>query len=331
MHNNISLTLQPTDIEMDKVTLEHQPYIIQYPFPNIRSHDCQMELTHSIKRYGLLAPIIVQKTKKGNIFIVHGANRFLACHSIGWSTISSRVIPPSMQDQKTYLLSLSLFLSHKKPNSMEQAKIMRKLLSFFPEKKIIRDYLPLLGLPQNEKAFSKIFRLADLEEAIAQDLVEKKINPELALRLLKLSSPERLQTHRFLRQLPFTTSQQFEVLENLQEISLRDHIPVQKILSDQLILHILAQDQDQRQKALAVRIYLRKKRYPRLTTLEHEFAQEKKNLRLPEHLELYPPAHFEHGNYKFELKFADFSEFEQKLSFLNKLAKNNMFQTIIKS
>ena len=189
----------------------------------------------------------------------------------------------------------------------------------------------MLGLPQKEKAFSRIVQLADLEKDIAQDLAAEKINPEMALRLLKLPAPERIQIYRFLRQLPFTTSQQFEVLEYIQEICLRDQIPVQKILTNQLILDILAKDQDQRQKALAVKIYLRKKRYPRLTTKEHEFAQEKKNLRLPEHLELYPPAHFEHGNYKFELKFADFSEFERQVNFLNKLAKNKKFQTIIKS
>ena len=331
MQNKISLTLQPIDIEMDKVNLEHQPYIIQYPFSDTHANNRQRELISCIKQYGLFAPIIVQKTKKGNIFIVHGANRFLACQSMGCSTISSRVLPYSMQDQKVYLFSLSLFLSHKKPNSMEQAKIIKKLLSFFPEKKIIKDYLPLLGLPQNEKAFSRIIQLADLEKDIAQDLAAEKINPEMALRLVKLPAPERIQIYRFLQQLPFTTSQQFEVLEYIQEISLRDQIPIKKILTDQLILDILSKDLDQRQKALAVKIYLRKKRYPRLTTKEHEFAQEKKTLRLPDHLELYPPAHFEHGNYKFELKFADFSEFEQKVNFLHKLAKNQKFQTIIKS
>ena len=112
---------------------------------------------------------------------------------------------------------------------------------------------------------------------------------------------------------------------------MRDHIPVQKILTDQSIVHILENDQDQRQKALAVRIYLRKKRYPRLTAMEQTFTHEKKTLHLPEHLELYPPAHFEHGNYKFELKFADFSEFEQQVNFLYSLTKNHKFQTIIKS
>jgi len=331
MQNKTPFTSHCIDIEIDKVNLEHQPYILQYPFPDTNHHNNQKKLTHSIKQYGLFAPIIVQKTKKGNIFIVHGANRFLACHSMGWPTISSLIIPSSIQDQKIYLFSLSLFSSHKKPNIMEQAIIIQKLLSFFPEKKIVKEYLPLLGLPQNEKAFSRIVQLADLEEGIAQDLAAEKINPELALRLLKLPAPERIKIYPFLRQLPFTTSQQFEVLEYIQEISLRDNIPVQNIFSDPLILTILDQDQDQRQKALAVRIYLRKKRYPRLTALENKFAQEKKNLQLPEHLELYAPAHFEHGNYKFELKFANFSEFKQKVNFLHKLAENQKFQTIIKS
>ena len=329
MENNLHLTIK--SIEVDKISSEYQPYIIQYPFPNTQHKVCHLELTNSIRQYGLFSPIMVQKTKENNIRIVHGANRFLACRSIGWSTIPSLIVPHTMKESEVYQLSLSLFLSHKIPNIMEKAKIIRKLCSFFPEKKIIREYLPLLGLPPNNKAFSRINQLADLEKNIAQDLAADKINPELSLRLLKLPTFERLLMHRFFQQLPFTISQQFEILEHLQEIAIRDQIPIKKIVTDSFIMNILAQDLDQRQKAHSVRIYLRKRRYPRLTHLEHKFAQEKRNLHLPKHLELYPPAHFEHGNYKFELKFTDFSEFEQKVNFLHKLAKNPKFQSIIKS
>ena len=96
-------------------------------------------------------------------------------------------------------------------------------------------------------------------------------------------------------------------------------------------MDILASDLDPRQKANSIRLFWRGRRYPRLTALEEEFAERRKMLHLPEHLELYPPHHFEHGSYKFELKFADCAELQEELDFLNQLVAANKLNNIIKS
>jgi hypothetical protein len=291
----------------------------------------QEELISSIRQYGLLYPIIVQEGEGEEILIVHGARRFSACQCIGWHDIPCQVIPPTVDWQEVYQFSLSIFLSHQKPNIIEQARIIQKLKTFLSEDEVIKGFLPRIGLPAHRKVFSRINQLAELEEEIAHDLAVGEADPQLGWRILKLPPAARLPMYRFLCQIPFTLSQKFEVLEYVQEVSYRDSSSLEELLAHPAILDILASDLDLRQKANSIRLFWRARRYPRLTALEEEFAERKKLLHLPEHLDLYPPHHFEHGSYKFELRFADCAELQQELDLLDRLVAANKLDNIIKS
>ncbi|MEW5801175.1 MAG: ParB N-terminal domain-containing protein [bacterium] len=331
-------------IELKNFDFHHQPYIIRYPCrPPFRSDKPAgpieeqtgsfvhlEELAASIRQYGLFSPLIVQEND-GRVFIIHGVRRLLACQSLGWTAIPCQDIPSAMDFSLVYQFSLSIFLSHHKPTIMEQAGIIQRLKVFLAEDVIIQDLLPRIGLSPHRKVFDRISGLAELEEEIAYDLSEGVADPQLGWRLLKLPSASRLLVYRFLRQLPFTLSQQFEILEYVQEIAYRDGVSFEELLGQPSLREILASDRDLRQKAGLVRLFFRTGRYPRLTALEEEFAAGKKELHLPERLELYPPHNFEHGNYKFELKFADLAELEQELDFLNRLVKKKNFKDYIQS
>jgi len=322
-------------VEIEKFDLKHQPYIIRYPFA-IHGQEAAAvwleELISSIRRFGLLSPPIVYVGKEERGFIIHGVRRFLACQALGWTSLPCRVISSDIAPSELYQLSLSIFLSHHKPNVMEQARIIQRLQTLLPQEVIIQEFLPRLGLSPQRKVLERISQLAGLEDEIAEHLALGETDPQLGWRLIKLTpSSARLAMHRFLRKLPFTLSQQFEIVEYVQEIAHREQRSVEDLLGAQAVLELLASDLDQRQKANAVRLFWRSRRYPRLTALEEEFNQQKKALRLPEHLELYPPHNFEHGSYKFELKFADLAELRQKLEFLNNLISCEKFKNIIKS
>lgn len=334
--NNSHIPLTSQSVELKKFDLQHQPYIIRYPSiiqsssPSTEAAALAEELINSIRQYGLLYPIIVQEGKGEEVFIVHGARRFSACQCMGWPVIPCQVIPHAIDLQEVYQFSLSIFLSHQKPNIIEQARIMQKLRAFVSEDVIIQEYLPRIKLPPQRKVFSRISQLAELEEEIAHDLAVGEADPQLGWRMLKIPPAARLSMYRFLRQLPFTVSQQFEILEYVQEVSHRDQSSLEELLAHPSILNILASDLDLRQKANSIRLFWRARRYPRLTALEGEFAERKKMLHLPEHLELYPPHNFEHGNYKFELRFTDCAELQQELDFLNRLISTKKLNDIIK-
>ncbi len=339
--NNSNIPLTSQSIELKRFDPQHQPYIIRYPsiiqssfiqssFRNTEAAAPSEELINSIRQYGLLYPIIVQEGKGEEVFIVHGARRFSACQCMGWPVIPCQVIPQSIDLQEVYQFSLSIFLGHQKPNMIEQARIMQKLRAFVSEDVIIQEFLPRLKLPPQRKVFSRISQLAELEEEIAYDLAVGEADPQLGWRLLKLNPAARLPMYRFLRQAPFTVSQQFEILEYVQEVSHRDQSSLEELLANSTVQDILSSDLDLRQKANSIRLFWRARRYPRLTALEGEFAERKKTLHLPAHLELYPPHHFEHGSYKFELKFTDCAELQQKIDFLTRLISTKKLNDIIK-
>ena len=108
---------------------------------------------------------------------------------------------------------------------------MQTLKTLFPEDVVIQEFLPRIGLPPQRKVFSRISQLAELEEEIAHDLAVGDADPQLGWRLLKLPPAARLPMYRFLRQVPFTVSQQFEILEYVQEVSHRDQSSYEELLA----------------------------------------------------------------------------------------------------
>lgn len=325
------------EINLLKIDLSHQPFLIGYPaVDSLTNQESLKPLLCSIKTYGLLSPLLIFKAKTDTIYLIHGLQRFLVCRSAGWSSIPAMVLPPSISEAELYVLSLSLFLSHHKPNLMEQAKIIERLLTFFPPSQVVKEFLPRLGLPASDRVMARILPLTKLEDVIGIDLAGSLINPELGFRLLSVDPSVRLRLYQFLRQYPFTVSQQFEVLGYLQEIASRENLTISQILSEPMLAEAPAQNKDNRPddkrlKAQTIRIFLRQRRYPMLTAMEDEFTREKKELRLPEKIDLAPPAGFEHGNYSLEVKFATYEEFQNKLTFIQHLSDKKEFRKMIKS
>ncbi len=315
-------------VKLDEINFESQPFIVSSPHDTNKNSDSLKHLGESIKKYGLLSPVIIQK--KGNsIFLVHGLNRVLACRFLGMADIACQEISAHVDQQGVYLFSLCIFLSHHKPNIIEKSKIINRLSSFFSEERVIQEYFPLLGLPPNKKVFFRVSQLSCLEKEIAYDLAKGSINEELALKLLKFSSSERLALYRFLQSLPFTVSQQFELVEYINDIARRDEVDFHDLLNHPFLVNILTRDIDEKKKAHMVKGFLRKKRYPKLTALEDDFLKKKKKLSFPEKVTLHPPDNFEHGNFRFEIKFFDSLDFEKKIQFLNKLLTSDKFHSLI--
>lgn len=57
----------------------------------IKDADIQ-ELMQSIKQQGLLEPIGVWQTEKGEYIIAYGNRRFIACEKLGWKTITAKIL-----------------------------------------------------------------------------------------------------------------------------------------------------------------------------------------------------------------------------------------------
>jgi hypothetical protein len=90
------------------------------------------------------------------------------------------------------------------------------------------------------------------------------------------------------------SNKQREVLLYLKEISARDDIPLRHLVLDGAIQNTLINDElEGNQKSRAVRSYLKTRRYPRLVSIEKQFQDRVRALKLGGAIQILPPANFE--------------------------------------
>ncbi len=83
----------------------------------------------------------------------------------------------------------------------------------------------------------------------------------------------------FFETLKLSLNKQKEILTIVKEISLREDIPILKVIKTDRVQKILSnEDLDRNQKIRKIRIYLKQRRFPVITAAEKEFENQLKNL-----------------------------------------------------
>lgn len=142
------------------------------------------ELTDSIKRHGIIQPLIVSKSN-GDYELIAGERRLRAASAIGLKTVP--VIVRDIKEQEKLEVALIENIQRQDLNSVEQALAFRKLIDEF-------------NLSQEEMAkrvgkarssISNSLRILNLPEEIQQALIEGRINEGHSKVIAGLDSPEK--------------------------------------------------------------------------------------------------------------------------------------------
>lgn len=160
------------------------------PF-NVRKQVSDLtDLKGSIRALGLLQPIIV-RTVEGNVEVVVGQRRFLACKELGWKTIPA--VKRDLTDREALILSLTENIQMDSIDAIDRAegtkRLIKELEKEMPRTKAMDEIARLLG-----KGVSTIYdwlRLLETTEAVRRMITERKIEVETGARLASL--PERKQ------------------------------------------------------------------------------------------------------------------------------------------
>ena len=290
-------------------------------------------LQNSIERVGLLYPPYLYYNKNAQYYqIVCGLRRIRACITAGWKEISANIIDPGSDEKELFLLSLYDNLSHRVLDPVEQARAALKLLAYYAEDTVIREYLPLMGLPPHEKAFAHLLGVAHLEPVIQDGMVQGKICEAVAAKLAYLKEEDRKALFGLFSRIHLSASKQEEIVSYCMDISLREEIGYNTILQEREIQKIIAEDKvPLSQKGDRIRAHLRKRRFPRLSQYEEKFLQQRKNLRLPAGVQLLPPPSFEGGRFRFEIEFNHTGDLQQKAEAVMSMANNLLLKDIVEN
>jgi ParB/RepB/Spo0J family partition protein len=309
------------NLALKKIFLKDERFRISYYF------DLE-KLVASIREIGLLNPPLVTR-RNGRFILVSGWKRVMACLNLSLSPIPVLVVE-GKGELETFLIAFYENLATGEFSLVEKAEIMARLKKFSEdEKKIVRHYLPLLDIPPTLSHLDSYLAFSQFEPELKKFIHEKNLPFSLAELFLEFSTPERKRLLPLV--LPLSQNKMTEFLESLKEISRRDELPVQKILASKEAKDILGSRRlSSLQKADRVRLVLRKKRYPTLSSWEESFDSLRKKLRWPGEITLSPTPYFEERRLSVAFNFENQEEFKASLLKLEELASKREFSELFK-
>lgn len=152
--------------------------------------DAISELAESIRRHGLIQPILVRPLSSGRYQIVAGERRWRACREAGIDRVP--VIIRELDDQKTAEIALIENLQREDLNAVEEAKGYRQLMDKFG---LTQDGVAE-RVGKSRPAVANALRLLGLDEKEMKALSEGRITAGHARALLALSGDVRAEGFR---------------------------------------------------------------------------------------------------------------------------------------
>ena len=143
------------------------------------------ELANSIKRYGLLSPIIVTKKEENHYMIIAGERRWRACKSLNKDKIKCQVI--NNEEEDLDFISLIENFQRKDLNPIEKAIALNNVMSKY---ELTQEELAE-KLGKARSTVTNILRILDLDSRVLDLLKEKKLTYKHCKTLLSIKEPEK--------------------------------------------------------------------------------------------------------------------------------------------
>jgi ParB family chromosome partitioning protein len=309
------------NISLNKIYLKDERYRISYYFDLDK-------LVASIREVGLLNPPLVA-LRDGRFILVTGWKRVMACLELSPSSIPV-VVVQGKSELETFLLAFYENLATREFSLIEKAEVIARLKKFSEdEKKIVRYYLPLLNIPRTLSHLDSYLAFSRFEPELKKFIHERNLPFSLAEIFSEFSNLERQRLLPLV--LPLSQNKMTEFLESLKDISRRDERPVLKILSSKEVKDTLSSLRlSSLQKAERIRLFLRKKRYPTLSSWTESFDSLRKKMRWPQEITLSPTPYFEDKKLSLAFNFESQEEFKARLLKLEELASKREFSELFK-
>jgi len=296
-------------INIDKISIQPGPYCMSYGYD-------PAPLLKSVERVGLLNPPLLAGKSAGCFSIVSGYRRVVAARSLGWEKILCRDLSATkMTPFELLLLNLYDNLSTRSFNEVEKAMVLKRLSSQLSQEELIRDYLPLLGLPPHEPILRTYLLFEESEEPVKEGLAKGTISGQAAKLLLQLDVRSRLALYKCISDIRLNSNYQKQLIEYVLEISEIENQPIPEILAGESLVQIIRKEgANNPQKAKLLLEALRAMRNPRLADAEHRFRRQLSFIHLPPGARITHPPCFEAPAFTLEISFKDGKNLKDKIA-----------------
>ena len=142
------------------------------------------ELAESIRRYGLLSPLLVRRAGRGEYMLIAGERRLRALRMLGRETADAIVL--DAVDGDCALIALIENLQREDLHFLDEAEACRKILV---RQGLTQEQLAA-ALSKSPSALANLLRLLKLPKSVRALLREKKLSERHARALLRLSDED---------------------------------------------------------------------------------------------------------------------------------------------
>jgi ParB family transcriptional regulator, chromosome partitioning protein len=286
-------------------------------------------LAASIARMGVMHPPVLLGDDSG-YGVVCGFRRIAACKYLGLSRISARLLSPNTDKLTCVQLAIADNSLQRPLNLIEISRALMKLSGIFPDPDDLCRAAGELGLPNNISAIHKLRQLSGIALEIQEGVLSNVLSMAMAIELGQMEKSSGIGLSTLFGYLKLGLNKQREILTMIQEIAFREHLTVQDILDTPELQQILVHEKwDTSQKTVHLRQYLRRRRYPSITSVESDFEARVRSLDLESGMALIPPRDFEGTAFSFHLNFNNLGELHHRLSRLSEISSSPVLEQIL--
>jgi hypothetical protein len=306
MENRLSETVT-SKISVSEIDLDPGPFCMSFNFS-------LEQLKSSIERFGVLNAPYVIKGSESRYTVVAGYRRLLALHELGWPEVVCHVLPGNIPPIEALLLNLHDNIFHRKMNEVEKGMVLVRLNRFVKQEALIKEFMPMLGIPANRYNLGILLRVPELEKQVRISIATQRISLRVAGFMMTLDSADRLKVNELFTVLRLSFNQQWEVIQWIVEIASREGRSPKEILEDDGVMDIVNNTEMTNPiKSKTILKILRNRRFPSVVKAEDAFKKGVSRLSLPQGMKITPPPFFEGKKYRLEIGFSQGEELKEKL------------------
>ncbi len=316
------ISIKSSVAKIDEIDLQDQTFKISIDKDLTR-------LTESIQHLGLITPPLLSRKNSGYI-VISGFRRIAACKNLKFERLHAGVLDDALAPLSRAQIAIAENSFQRELNLIETARALNLLGYFIKGPSKIENIAKSLGLPENLALIKKIQKIQRLSGPMQDGILNNQISMDMALKLGSLKENEGRAFLNIFNELSLSRNKQKELLTNIEEISIRDGIAIDRLLASRDVQNILSdRDIDRTQKTKSLRNFLKKRRYPHLYSAEQQFFDSLNKIKLGNRISLRPADFFEGDSLTLHISFRDLKELEFHLKTLNQVIQNPLLANLL--
>ncbi len=296
----------------------------------IRSFREKGELIASLDRFGILQAPLLCSSPEGRFAILDGFERLGWAAARGLQEVLARIVPEKVSLEELWRIRIQTLLFGPPLNAVQKADLIQKLSAVFTVEQMQEEFFPLLQVPWRPESLEGWCLLAQQDRNFLLAVALEEISERVALQLVTWEAEARQEAVHLLRELKCSASIQWELVERITEISLREEISPLEVIRDlQEESGAETRRMQPRQKTQALRDLVARRRFPRLKAKEAHFEALLKDASLPRNLNLRHPPFFEGDVWQVHLSFSSPGQLENLTSLCSELARSPWMEELM--